>query len=106
MSRLIAVEAIGSPGNVLDQRVVALPERVFDLLPAACVCDRYGLILRYNRRAAELWGRAPRLGEPAEPFFGSNHVSRRDGGPLPESKCPLAEVLRTGIPVRDREVTI
>jgi hypothetical protein len=61
MSRLIAVEAIGSPDTVLNQRVVALPERLFDLLPAACVCDRYGLILRYNRRAAELWGHAPSL---------------------------------------------
>ncbi|HEY1745630.1 MAG TPA: PAS domain-containing protein, partial [Xanthobacteraceae bacterium] len=42
-----------------------LPARLFEQLPfAVYVCDRDGLVLRYNRRAAELWGRSPTPGDP------------------------------------------
>ena len=35
-----------------------LNDMVFELLPAAAfVCDATGAIVRYNRKAAELWGR-------------------------------------------------
>ena len=39
-----------------------VPGPLFNLLPVAIyVCDPEGLILFYNRRAAELWGRSPKL---------------------------------------------
>jgi PAS domain S-box-containing protein len=80
---------------------------LWDLLPTAIyVCDREGLILGYNRRAAELWGRAPKLGDRAERFCGSLRMYRLDGGLLPHAECAMAEVLRTGVPVRDREVVV
>jgi PAS domain-containing protein len=42
-----------------------LPARLFEQLPfAVYVCDRDGLVIRYNRRATELWGRSPKLGDP------------------------------------------
>ncbi|MDX3929351.1 MAG: PAS domain S-box protein [Shinella sp.] len=89
-------------GDLLD-----LPDTLFDLLPAAVyVCDRSGAILRYNRRAAELWGREPRLNDLRERFCGSYRLYRPDGGPLPHSRCPVADVLSTGIPARDQEVVI
>src|ERR1700704_6440571 len=87
--------------------VFELPGPLFDVLPTAIyVCDQDGLVLRYNRRAAECWGRAPKLADPEERFCGSFRMYRADGRLLPHQECPMAEVVRTGISVRDQEVTI
>jgi PAS domain S-box-containing protein len=84
-----------------------LPGRLFEQLPfAVYVCDRDGLVLRYNHRAAELWGRSPKLGDPDERFCGSYRMFRPDGSLLPHHQCPMADVLRTGISVRQQEVHI
>jgi PAS domain S-box-containing protein len=87
--------------------VFELPGPLFDLLPTAVyVCDQDGFVLRYNHRAAELWGRSPELGDPTERFCGSFRMYRPDGSLMPHAKCPMADVLRTGISVRDQEVRI
>src|SRR3954468_10149995 len=84
-----------------------LPARLFEQLPfAVYVCDRDGLVLRYNRRAAELWGRSPTHGDPNERFCGSYRMYRADGSLLPHHQCPMADVLRTGVSVREQEVHI
>jgi len=84
-----------------------LPPRLFEQLPFAIyICDRDGLVLRYNHRAAELWGRSPKLGDPNERFCGSYRMYRPDGSPLPNHECPMAEVLRSGVSVRQQEVYI
>jgi PAS domain S-box-containing protein len=84
-----------------------LPARLFEQLPfAVYVCDRDGLVLRYNRRAAELWGRSPKLGDPDERFCGSFRMFRPDGSRLLHHECPMADVLRTGVSVREQEVHI
>ena len=84
-----------------------LHARLFEQLPfAVYVCDRDGLILRYNRRAADLWGRSPKLGDPNERFCGSFRMFRPDGRLLPHHQCPMADVLRTGVSVREQEVHI
>src|SRR5690348_73224 len=84
-----------------------LPERLFEQLPfAVYVCDRDGVVLQYNRRAAELWGRSPELGDPNERFCGSYRMFRPDGSLLPHHQCPMADVLRTGVSVREQEVHI
>jgi PAS domain S-box-containing protein len=90
-----------------EEPAFELPARLFDQLPFAMyICDRDGLILRYNRRAAELWGRSPKLGDPNERFCGSFRMYRPDGNLLPHNECPMADVLRTGVPVRAQEVHI
>jgi PAS domain S-box-containing protein len=90
-----------------DEQTFELPGRVFEQLPfAVYVCDRDGLVLRYNRRAAELWGRSPKLGDPNERSCGSYRMFRPDGSPLAHHQCPMADVLRTGVSVREREVHI
>jgi PAS domain S-box-containing protein len=92
---------------VLDQHMVDSPDRLLDLLPVAVyVCDRDGAIVRWNHRATELWGRTPKPGDPSERFCGSYLLHRLDGGPLPHAACPMAEALRTGIPVRNQEVVV
>ena len=50
---------------LLDERVLDVPDHLLDLLPVGVyVCDRAGLIVRYNRAAAELWGCSPKVGDP------------------------------------------
>ena len=98
---------VHSPPEVLEPHLLDLPDAVLDLLPVAVyVCGRDGQIVRYNREAAQLWGRSPKLGDPAERFCGSHRMYRPDGSVLGHAEGPMAEVLRTGVPVRDQEVTI
>jgi len=90
-----------------EEQPFELPARLFEQLPfAVYLCDRDGVIVRYNRRAAELWGRSPRLGDPNERFCGSFRMFRPDGNLLPHHQCPMADVLRTGVSVRQQEVHI
>src|SRR6267154_6087322 len=90
-----------------EEQAFEVPGRLFEQLPfAVYVCDRDGLVLRYNRRAAELWGRSPKLGDPDERFCGSYRMFRPDGSLLPHDQCPMADVLRTGVSVREQEVHI
>lgn len=90
-----------------EEQAFQLPARLFEQLPfAVYVCDRDGLVLRYNRRAAELWGRSPQLGDPNERYCGSYRMCRPDGSLLPHHQCPMADVLRTGVSVREQEVHI
>ena len=96
--------ALGAPN---DEEAFELPGRLFEQLPFAIyICDQAGLVLRYNHRAAELWGRSPKLGDPNERFCGSYRMFRPDGTPLLHHQCPMADVLRTGVPVRQQEVHI
>ena len=42
---------------LLDGRLLDFPDHLLDILPVGVyVCDRAGLLVRYNRAAAELWG--------------------------------------------------
>jgi PAS domain S-box-containing protein len=104
---VIAKAARAALGLRDEEQVFELPGRLFEQLPfAVYVCDRDGLVLRYNRRAAELWGRSPKLGDPNERFCGSYRMFRPDGSPLPHDQCPMADVLHTGVSVRQQEVHI
>jgi PAS domain S-box-containing protein len=89
------------------EQVFQLPAELIEDLPfAVYLCDGEGLVRRYNRRAAELWGRSPEPGDPDERFCGSYRMFRPDGSLLPHGQCPMADVLRTGVSVREREVHI
>jgi signal transduction histidine kinase len=81
---------------------------LFDLVPVAVyTCDRAGVIQNFNRRAAELWGRAPARGDTDERFCGSYKLFRPDGTFMPHEQCPMAEVVSGKLSgVRDAEVLI
>jgi two-component sensor histidine kinase len=81
---------------------------LFELGPVAVYsCDALGVIQNFNRRAAELWGRAPELGETDERFCGSFKLFGPDGGFMPHEQCSMAEVLSGKISeARDAEVLI
>jgi PAS domain S-box-containing protein len=81
---------------------------LFDLGPVAVYsCDASGVIQQFNRRAAELWGREPALGDTNERLCGSFKLFRPDGNFVPHEQCPMAEVVggkRSA--VHDTEVVI
>jgi PAS domain S-box-containing protein len=81
---------------------------LFDLGPVAVYsCDASGVIQKFNRRAAELWGREPGLGDTDERFCGSFKLFHPDGSFMPYEQCPMAEVVSGKIAeVRDAEVLI
>ena len=67
---------------------------LFDLGPLAVYsCDAAGVIQEFNRRAVELWGREPLVGDTDKRFCGSFKLFRADGSFMPHEQCPMAEVL-------------
>jgi len=81
---------------------------LFELGPVAVYsCDASGRIQNFNRRAAELWGREPAVGDTDEKFCGSFKMFRPDDSFMPHDLCPMAEVLDGRITeVLDAEVQI
>jgi len=78
---------------------------LFDLTPAAVFgCDQDGIIQAYNRRSAELWGREPVCG--VETYWDALGLRRTDARPLPHEQGPMLDVLRSGEPLRNVELTI
>src|SRR6267378_1829126 len=81
---------------------------LFNLGPVAIYSiDTSGVIQEFNRRAAELWGREPALGDTDQRFCGSFKMFRPDGSFMPHEQCPMAEVVSGKIPAaHDAEVLI
>lgn len=57
------------------------------------LCDQHGVLVAYNRKAAEIWGGAPNLGESQYKFCGSHKLLTPDGVHVPHELTPLAQVL-------------
>jgi PAS domain S-box-containing protein len=75
-------------------------------LPVAMyACDQLGRILWFNSLAVELWGRSPRVGDDSELYCGFYKLYF-DGRPMSRDQTPMAEVLRTGIPIRGVEARV
>src|SRR6476659_1675182 len=81
---------------------------LFELGPVAVYSiDASGVIRNFNRRAAELWGREPALGDTDERFCGSFKLFRPDGSFMPHNESPMAEVVDGRIEAaHDAEVII
>jgi hypothetical protein len=82
------------------------PSVLEEISAAVYTCAADGIIIRFNRRAEELWGRAPQIGETDERFCGSFRLHDLEGRPLPHPRTPMAIALRAGEPQRDQEVVI
>jgi len=96
---------VRAPPRNVSQALSAMlraSDGILDLLPIATfICDARGIILQYNRRAVEIWGRAPKPGQQHDDFRGDLRSFELDGTPIERSM--IAEVLETGRPVRDAE---
>ena len=81
---------VGAP--LADQARDSDPWRVIDVFPLpAFVCGPDGTLLRYNRRAEELWGLAPET-RAGHRFGGAHRIYRADGTPIPLDQRPVAVV--------------
>ena len=95
----------GAAGGFRD--LAGLDQRAMDALPEAVyLCADDGRVLRFNRKAEELWGRSPVAGDPDERFCGSFRLHRTDGTRLPHDECPMAVALRTGESFQSQEVVV
>ncbi|CAI8941978.1 PAS domain-containing sensor histidine kinase [Pseudomonas brassicacearum] len=89
------------------ESLISMGTSALDAIPGAVyLCDRQGWLVRYNSEAAELWGRAPALGENGDRFCGAHRLFQTDGTPLAFEHCPTASALNTGIASRNQEVLI
>jgi PAS domain S-box-containing protein len=81
--------------------------RLLDALPAAAyTCDRNGLITYFNKRAAELWGRTPRLNDPNERFGGAPKIFSGDGAELTHENSWMARAIRENREFGGQEIVI
>ena len=88
--------------QALDQK-----SNIFSLLPmAAYVVRADGVVVWYNARAAELWGRKPVAGDTDERFCGAHTLYYPDGSHMAHCDTPVALALSTGASVHEEEVII
>jgi PAS domain S-box-containing protein len=84
-----------------------LKNRLLEDLPAgAYTCDAAGLITYFNQRAAEIWGRAPKLNDPIDRFCGSFKLYSGVGVPIAHDQCWMALALKTGRAYIGQEIII
>lgn len=83
-----------SKGALALDRALPATDGLIERLPIGIYsCDREGALVRFNRRAAELWGLSPAAGDAAESYCAA--MARQ-----------VADVLLTGEADRDREVMV
>jgi len=81
--------------------------RMLDALPAAAyTCDRDGLLTYFNARAAELWGREPRLNDPGTRYGGALRIFAGDGTPLSHDNSWMARAIREQREFGGQEIVI
>ena len=73
---------------------------------AAYVVRTDGVVIWYNARAAELWGRKPAAGDTDERFCGAHTLYRANGSHMAHCDTPVALALSTGASVHEEEVII
>ena len=98
-----------TPLSDLHAYLLALDQRsdILNLLPmAAYVVQADGVVIWYNARAAELWGRKPAIGDTDERFCGAHTLYHADGSHMAHCDTPVALALSTGASVHEQEVII
>jgi PAS domain S-box-containing protein len=97
-----------APGQPETQEdLLAAPPLFVEMLPIAVyACDASGRLRWFNRRAAELWGREPLVGDDSELFCGSFKLFHLDGRLICRDENPMAVALKTGAPVHGKEAAV
>ncbi|MEI9993761.1 MAG: HWE histidine kinase domain-containing protein [Rhizomicrobium sp.] len=89
------------------ERIVRSPASLVENLPIGVyTCDRDGLIVQFNRRAVDLWGRTPVLADERFRFDAAFALQEPSRTPIAFDRSPMAQVLADGQSVRDREMIL
>jgi len=98
------------PVAAVSSNVLNLGDQTYlvELFPMAAYAVRApdGVIMWFNSRATELWGRTPVVGDTDERFCGAYKLHCADGSPIAHCDTPVAAALRTGTAVHEQEVVI
>jgi PAS domain S-box-containing protein len=105
---------VNSPGrgapaivSLALQRFLRSGDGLLEFLPVGIyTCDLQGNLVQYNRRAAELWGRAPDLNREQCLFCGAHRLFLPSGEELPHGDTPMAQALAKGEAAVNREVIV
>src|SRR3954452_17326444 len=82
------------------------PWAMLDVFPLpSFICGSGGELLRYNKRAEELWGLAPATGQ-GQRFGGAHRLYAANGRLLMPDERPVTKVLQTGAGIRDLELIV
>ncbi len=82
-------------------------QELVELLPMAVyVCNASGVITHFNKHCVQIWGREPKAGDAKERFHCAHRILLPDGTPVPIEETPIAQVLRSGLPQRNRELVL
>jgi PAS domain S-box-containing protein len=99
-----------SDRNSAEKTVRFIHERIGNLArhlsAAVYTCDAEGRLTFYNRRAAELWGHEPRLGDDQQSCCESLRMWTPDGVPVTYAEGPIADAVREGRVTRSLDVVI
>jgi PAS domain S-box-containing protein len=91
----------------LLESLLDLDQAILDALPIGFyACDVDGHILRVNQRAVELWGRAPRILDPAQKFCGSFLLESLEGDPIAPGESPMARAVLAGESFQGAEAVV
>jgi PAS domain S-box-containing protein len=101
----------GSPVQLPDSSALlnlGNQAHLIELFPMAAYAVRApdGIIVWFNSRAADLWGRVPVIGDTGERFSGAHALYRVDGTYITHCDTPVAIALTTGASLHDKEVII
>ena len=78
--------------SVKLERSVILDGQLMEALPVAVyVCDLDGIIVRYNSKAAELWGRPLGPADANMLYCGAYKLYMPDGDHLAHDRAPMVE---------------
>src|SRR5260221_12760327 len=91
-----------------DLLILGSQSYLIELFPMAAYAVRApdGVIVWFNSRAADLWGRVPVIGDADERFCGAHKLYHPDGSYMAHCDIPVALALKTGASVHDEEVVI
>ena len=97
---------ISSIKKILNSRYLK-ESNILDLLPlAVSICDASGVIINYNSKAAQLWGRNPTKSDKNVRFCGAMRLYLPDGKYLPHNEAPVATCLNDGLSRENIELII
>jgi signal transduction histidine kinase/ActR/RegA family two-component response regulator len=117
LERPLAEKSLNIGEAIIDQKQSEYEESLcksearfrglLEKLPAAAyTCDAEGLITYFNQQAVQLWGRAPKLNDPADRFCGSFKLFSSEGAPIAHNRCWMARALQEEKEYNGQEIII